>query len=199
MSLLRSFKTLSHLLCLACFATGSAFATGISAAATYTSQSDVSRPGIFDYSLTLQNTGDTTIGTFWFAWIPRGDFLSPVPTNVGSPAGWAAQVLTAAQGTSLRWTTASDLLLPGDSLSGFTFSSTETPEQLLGLVPSGVGAGLPLTTSFAYIGAPLADPGTQFVATASTPEPSSLLLLATGLTGIGVVLQSKRKQDQSWG
>ena len=160
-----------------------AFADGISASATYTAAASKSTPGTYDYSLTLNNLGTTTIGTFWFAWIPGGDFLNPAPTNIGQNASWASRLITSTQGYSIQWTTTSALLQPGSSLGGFNFSSTESPDQLLGLVPSNPGAGLPILTSFAYIGAPLRDPGEQFVATAATPEPSSLALLATGLLG----------------
>ncbi len=182
-SLFQALKALVRLSSIASLLAAPAFAAGISATATYTTVVDPNTPGVYDYSLTLNNTGTTTIGTFWFAWVPGGDFLNPAPTNVAQPAGWVNRVLSTAQGTSIQWTTTSALLQPGGSLSGFNFSSTETPDQLLGLVPSGVGAGDPITTSFVYIGAPLRDPGEQFVATAATPEPGSLALLATGLLG----------------
>lgn len=182
-SLTQALKTIIRLSSLASLLAAPAFADGISATATYTSVADPTTPGVYDYSLTLNNTGTTTVGTFWFSWVPGGDFLNPVPTNVTQPAGWGNRVLTTAQGTSIQWTTTAALLQPGGSLSGFNFSSTETPDQLLGLVPSGTGAGDPITTSFVYIGAPFRDPGAQFAATAATPEPGSLALLATGLLG----------------
>ena len=193
-SLFRTFKAFACFSSLVSLLTAPAFAAGLSAEATYTSVSDPNTPGVYDYSLTLKNTGSTSIGTFWFAWIPGGDFLAPVPTDVTQPAGWGDKVLTSAQGTSLQWTTSSALLLAGQSLSGFNFDSTETPAQLLGLVPSGPGAGDPVTTAFVYIGAPFADPGQQFVATAATPEPGSIALLATGLLGGAGVFYRRRQQ-----
>ena len=172
-------------------------ASGIAASATYTSVADPHTAGVYDYSLTLNNTGTTTIGTFWFAWVPGGDFLNPVPTNVTEPTGWVEKTLTAPQGTSIQYTSTTNLLNPGQSLSGFGFESTETPDQLLGLVPSGTGAGDPITTSFVYIGAPLKDPGAQIVATAATPEPSSLVLLATGLWGGAGLVMRRFKSARS--
>ena len=160
-------------------------ADGLSATATYSATPDATTPGLYDYSLTLHNTGTTTIGTLWFAWVPGGDFLKPAPTNAIAPAGWTDNIFpnAATGGNSIRWVTSTDLLAAGQSLSGFSFDSTETPAQLLGTFPSGIGAGDPILTSFVYEAAPFGDPGKQFVATAATPEPGSLALLSTGLIG----------------
>jgi hypothetical protein len=154
---------------------------GILATATYTDS--VVSPGVYQYDLTLDNTGSTTIGTFWFSWIPGAGFLSAPPTSISSPTGWSDIVTNG--GKAIQWTTASDLLAPGDSLSGFEFDSTETPaEMLLPFAGPGLGAGDPETTSFVYIAAPLADPGFQLTAepaVTSTPEPGTLLLTLSGL------------------
>ncbi|MGO9318996.1 MAG: PEP-CTERM sorting domain-containing protein [Terracidiphilus sp.] len=162
-----------------------AHAAGISATATiaYTEPS----PGVYDYSLTLNNTGTTTIGTFWFGWVPGEGFLTTAPTSVVAPTGWTDTVTNS--GAAVRWVTTTNLLAAGDSLSGFSFDSTETPDQLALTVPSGVGAGDPVTTSYVYIGAPLQDPGYQLDAQL-TPEPSTMLLF---LTGSGLVGFVKRK------
>jgi hypothetical protein len=161
----------------------SAHATGIAATATYTSVTDPSTPGVYDYNLTLNNTGTTTIGTFWFSWIPGGDFLSTTPSSVIAPSGWTVSVFNnGIDGQSIRWVTTTNLLQAGQSLAGFSFDSTESPDQLLlNYNGSGKGAGLPVLTSFVYIGKPLGDPGDQFVASAATPEPGSMLLTLTGL------------------
>ena len=45
-------------------------------------------PNSYRYSLDLNNTGTTQIGTFWFAWIPNYDFLTTPPTAISSPTGW---------------------------------------------------------------------------------------------------------------
>jgi hypothetical protein len=154
---------------------------GILATATYT-DSTVS-PGVYQYDLTLDNTGTTTIGTFWFSWIPGAGFLTATPTSIISPTGWSDIPTNANQ--AIQWTTTSDLLAPGDSLSGFEFDSTETPTQMLGSFPGpGRGAGDPETTAFVYIAAPLADPGFQLTAEPAvtpTPEPGTLLLTLSGL------------------
>ena len=161
-------------------------ATGISATATYTSSSTT--PGIYNYSVTLDNTGTTTIGTFWFSWVPGAGFLSATPTNVGSPAGWADRLTNS--GAAIQWTTTTNDLLAGGTDSGFSFDSTESPSQLmLNYGGPGTGTGNPVTTSFVYITTPLGDPGFQLsatpAATAPTPEPGSFVLLITGLGLLG--------------
>ena len=180
----RALRAVFLVSCVAGLPVASAFASTLSAGATYTYVADPTTAGVYDYSLILNNTGSTTIGTFWFAWVPGGDFLNPVPTHVLQPAGWGSKLITTPQGTSIQWTSTTALLQAGQSLGGFAFESTETPAQLLGFVPSGTGAGDPVTTSFAYIGAPFRDPGVQFEATAVTPEPGSLTLLGTGVLGV---------------
>jgi len=84
----RTSPTISKLALLAvlAFFPSIALAAGISATASYTY--DEVSPGVYDYSLTLNNTGTTTIGTFWFSWVPGAGFLSVAPSSVNSPAGW---------------------------------------------------------------------------------------------------------------
>jgi len=159
-----------------------AHATGISATANYTDT--MVSPGVYDYSITLNDTGTTTIGTFWFSWIPGTGFLSATPTDLTSPTGWTETLKPAAAGKiGIQWTTTitGDDLDPGWSLTGFSFESTETPAELLLDFPgTGTGAGDPITTSTVYSGAPLVGTGDTFVATAA-PEPGTMLLTLTGL------------------
>jgi hypothetical protein len=155
---------------------------GILATATFTDTQPV--PGTYEYDITLNNTGTTTIGTFWFAWIPGAGFMSAVPTNVQSPAGWS-EILTNA-GKAIQWVDHGTMLAPGGSQSGFVFDSTLSPAALEApFAGPGLGTGDTVATSFVYIAAPLADPGGQLVVTPAAatgaPEPSTVLLAALGI------------------
>lgn len=154
------------------------FASGLSASAAYT---DVQTSlGVYDYTLTLNNTGSTAIGTFWFAWVPGDGFLNPPILSVQSPTGWNDKITSS--GTAIQWTTTSSLLASGSSLSGFGFSSNETPAELaLTTIPNGGTSAVPVTTSFVYIGAPFGDPGYEFAATPMAPAPE----LPSGLLTLG--------------
>ena len=160
----------------------------ILASATYTATQ--STPGVYNYSLTLNNTGTTNIGTFWFSWVPGAGFLSPVPVagSISSPTGWTFTATNA--GAAIRWVTTGSLLPAGSSLSGFNFASTETPAQLASLLTVGAFTD-PGTVFYVYEGAPLV--GTPFTAnaTAAAPEPGSLLLTFTGLSGGLALLKRK--------
>lgn len=175
---------------------GSLFASGIDATATYTDS--LVSPGDYQYDLTLNNIGATTIGTFWFSWIPGAGFMSVTPTDVISPTGWNDAITNG--GAAIQFTT-SDLLAPGQSITGFQFDSTMTPAQFqMDFAGPGLGTGDPITTAFVYIAAPLADPGAQIVATpavASTPEPSTIVSTAFGLGLIVVSSETLRRRKKN--
>jgi hypothetical protein len=156
---------------------------GLLATATFTDTQPT--PGQFDYDLTLNNTGTTTIGTFWFSWIPGAGFMSATPTSVQSPTGWTDNLTNS--GAAIQWVTTTNLLAPGASESGFMFDSTLSPAQLEApFAGTGLGSGDPVATFFVYIAAPLADPGAQSVAmpaavSTAAPEPSTMLLAALAI------------------
>jgi hypothetical protein len=156
------------------------------ATATYT-DTQVS-PGVFQYDLTLKDTGSTTIGTFWFSWIPGNGFLPAAATNVTMPAGWNSQLTNGAH--AIQFTTGSPISA-GSTVTGFEFESTTTPAQMLALFGGPApGIGDPVSTFFTYSSAPFSDAGFQGVAKpfATTPEPATITFLAfaIGLLGLGV-------------
>src|SRR5271166_3023131 len=93
-------------------------------------------PTHWHYSITLNDTGSTTVGTFWFAWVPGQDYLATRPTGVHNPAGWT-HVITGEcpnDGFAIRWVARSPCaeLAPGDTCSGFSFTSTDPPRAVFG-------------------------------------------------------------------
>jgi hypothetical protein len=133
-------------------------------------------PSSYQYTITLDDTGSTTIGTFWFAWIasPFEDFLASRPTGVTPPPGWTDQITHTSgstDGYGILWTapSSSSYLQQGKSLT-FSFTSSEPPSSVFGNSP--FYPGTPELTSFVYSGAPEADPGFQFLVTPASPPPA---------------------------
>jgi hypothetical protein len=133
----------------------------------------------FNYTITLHNTGTTNIGTFWFGWVPGEDFLATTPTNILKPTTWSATLNGggASDGHSIEFVDSGTLLAPGGTLTGFGFTSNDTPAQLAG--KSAFFSTTPTTTSFVYSGGPFSDSGFQFAATV-VPEPTAIVLAAVG-------------------
>lgn len=140
--------------------------------------------GDFNYTLTLNNTGTTTIGTFWFSWVPGQDYMNSAPITTSPPTGWLANITHGGttDGYAIQWvagSSASDLAA-GSSLT-FSFESAVTPAEIAGNSP--FFAHPPEGTAFIYSGAPFSDGGVEFVVV-SVPEPSSVALLLAGALGI---------------
>jgi hypothetical protein len=152
-------------------------------------------PGKFQYSLTLNDTGTTKLGTFWFSWVPGDNFMPVSPTGITSAAGWHDIVTNGgpSNGFAIQWTAVAptDDLGAGNSLAGFSFESSLTLAQLES--PASGNPSDAVATSFVYGGAPFSDAGFQFTvepAVASSPEPSTLIL---GACGLGAFALLKRR------
>lgn len=132
--------------------------------------------GVYHYTVTLHNTGTTTVGTLWFSWIPGANFMTAVPTAITSPTGWSGSLFGGAGSASILWqaNTAASRLAAGGTLSTFAFNSTHSPADLSGLSVN--DNRYVVSTSFVYIGSALNDPGYQFVASV-VPAPSGALAL----------------------
>lgn len=149
--------------------------------------------GEYQYDITLNDTGTTNVGTFWFSWVPGLDFMSVSPTSILSPTGWVDAITHggATDGYAIQWIDDGAALSAGNSLAGFQFDSTLTPAQLAAASP--INSAFPTTTSFVYIGKPFADPGSQFVASVTptaTPEPGTLAIAALGLGLLAIFRRS---------
>jgi hypothetical protein len=158
--------------------------------------------GLNNYGITVDNTGTTAIGTFWFAWtaVPFDDFLASKPTNIGEPAGWIAPIdgpVGSPDGYSIEYyNIGGSPIAPGQSSSQFTFSSPDTPAELAG--DSVSHPGIPVTTSIIYIGFPESDPGFTLVATvAPVPEPRSLAMFAL-VAGCGCAGRGAKRRCWRW-
>jgi len=143
-------------------------ADGLSATATISSSPNSG--GGYHYELVLNNTGTTTIGTFWFAWVPGFNFMQASPSNVQTPANWTFNLFNGG-GTSIQYVTTNALLAAGGTLSGFSFDSPLTPAQMTSTTSS--SQGNVVDTSFVYNAAPFSDTGEKIVPSVVTALPAS--------------------------
>jgi len=187
------------------FALALAMAAGL-AASTVSSQaqsatatiSDVAAGGgVFDYTITLHNTGTYSLDAFWYAWTLSGNNLSTDITSPGSSLGWVDSAKTGNLAISWVDSTGTAPLGVGQSAT-FTFDSTETPTAIT-TSPSGESvayvtvAGL---NAFAQNSLGVASP--VFSPTLVTaPEPTSMGLIAAGslVLAVGLELRKGRKKS----
>jgi hypothetical protein len=147
--------------------------------------SDTAVAGGFDYTITLMNTGNTSLESWWYGWIQFQNDLPSIPSSAANSLGWANSV----DGNSIQWGGAGDTALtPGNSAT-FTFFSTSTPTAIT-TAPSG--------ESVAYTGGITATQGGSdstgifSPVLVASPEPSSIALL--GLGSLGLLAGGWRKQ-----
>jgi hypothetical protein len=152
--------------------------------------------GDYRYTITLKDTGTTTIGTFWFSWIPGEDFMPVKPLGVTAPAGWTDAItnMGSNDGFAIQWTASSPSsdLQPGQS-KVFHFRSSARPAEVFG--KSTFHPTQLVTTSFVYSGMPFSDPGHEFhsssnkvIPPAPAPGASTTELLGLNDHGIGDAL-----------
>jgi hypothetical protein len=140
-------------------------------------------PTHWQYSITLNDTGSTTLGTFWFAWVPGRDFLDSPPSGIVDPAGWTHNITHGGSndGYAIQWiaTSAAADVQAGGSLSGFSFISTDAPSAVFG--NSVFYPTTPVVTSFVYSGGPFSDGGFEFqAAEAACFLPGTRILTEAG-------------------
>ena len=151
--------------------------------------------GVFDYTLTLQNTGSEAVESLWLGWAlssnPVFDIASP--TDAGNNAGWASVV----DGDSVQYGgSASETFLEPRASATFTFDSTSTPAEFMSQtagqsVAYGVDA-----SPFAIEDNSLNS--VEFAATvAAVPEPSTVGLLIMVVLGIPFLRWRRRSQALS--
>lgn len=159
---------------------GSAPIESAAAQISLTSTTGTLASPVYHYDIKVTDTGTSNIGTFWFAWVPGEDFLPSVPNAVSNPTGWG-NTLTGSEnstdGTAIQWITSSHAITPGNSLSGFDFTTTDSPAVLAGMSPSHPSE--PVTTTFIYSGGPFSDAGFQFVVTPPVTTAASATSLVS--------------------
>ncbi len=157
----------------------------------------------YHYALTLTDSGTTTLGTFWLAWVPGADFLPSVPTAVTDPAGWSHSLSgenTTDNGNSIRWV-ASDgaRVSAGKTLTGFAFASADSPAVLAGKSPSHPGSDT--LTSFVYSSGPFSDGGLSFkvsgLKTSSGPVATTVSSPMSTTVAVGTALKLAAKVTSS--
>ncbi|MGC8541877.1 MAG: PEP-CTERM sorting domain-containing protein [Phycisphaerae bacterium] len=155
----------------------------------------------YDLALTNTSTDGSTVGTFWFAWIPHQSYLANNPISISSPTGWEdgpdSQMVggpLGEKGASIEWQASGvgSYLAAGDTIRGFSFTTVDSPSSVFG--DSVYFPGTPVLTSQVYHAGPFSDSSTslngyQLVAQV-VPEPTTLVLL--GLASTGLLLVSKR-------
>jgi hypothetical protein len=156
---------------------------GAATSASATISSQQLAPNSWQYSLSLTNTGDTTINTFWNAWIVYADtyiydFLQTQPTSVSSPSGWGGGAVSDSFYSpgyySIEWQSPTGLA-PGQTLSGFTFTTPDDPSEIYG---DSFFSGYPVRESWVYHGASQSEPGFELTPTiVPVPEPTTAALL----------------------
>ena len=139
----------------------------------------------WQYSLTLTDTGSTTVGTFWFAWIPLQDYLLTSPTSITDPTGWTHSITggTAGDGFAIQWraSSASGDIASGGTLAGFSFESTDSPTYVFGdSSPTFSFPQTPVVTAFVYSGAPFSDAGFKFTASVACFREGTRILTTRG-------------------
>lgn len=132
--------------------------------------------GTFDYTISLQNTGNVGLNSFWYGWTLGGNNLPSSPTSPGNSLGWA-NVL---DGNSIMWqnTEGASALAPGQS-ANFTFVSTST---LAAITTAPSGESVAYTSDTIQFNQGVAGQSTPVFSpsAAPVPEPSAVALLAMG-------------------
>ena len=157
--------------------------------------------GSYTYDLSLTNTGTagSTIGTFWFSWIPGQNYLASNPTVVSAPTGWedgpdSNSVSGPQNGASIEWqaTSSAGYLDAGKTLSGFSFTTPDSPASVFGnSIYSFNGSYPSVLTAYVFGGAPFSGTGEQFQVQ-PVPEPSPALLLGA-MGGAGLLILRRRR------
>ena len=164
--------------------TSSSHAQDVLATGTFT---DVAGGGgVFDYTVTLDNTGTEAIQSFWLGWVP-GAFEVASPTAVGNNLGWTSTV----DGNSVQYGGTSGTALGIGDSGTFTFDSTTTPAAIIAETGRAgestvYGVNDPNQFDLSLAGQ---SANTETFGLTAAPEPSSYAILALGSLGLLGILR----------
>jgi PEP-CTERM motif len=145
--------------------------------------------GVFDYTLTLNNTGTEAIESFWLGWVP-GSFNIANPSNPGNDLGWSSVI---SLGASVQYGGTVGTALGVGQTGIFTFDSTTTPAEFMAQTgQAGQSTAYGVNAANGQLSFSLSAPDTAtFGLTVATPEPSTIALFALGSFGLFVLLRRK--------
>ena len=146
----------------------------VSASATI---SDTAVSGGFDYTITLLNTGTSSLESFWYGWIQFENDLPSDPSNAANSLGWVNTL----DANSIMWGNGAGTALTTGSTATFTFFSTSTPTAIT-TAPSGESVAYTGAIDFSQASATATGIITPVLV--ASPEPSSIALLGLGSLGL---------------
>jgi hypothetical protein len=185
-------------ICFALTAVTGLVAGSLQAQGTLSATATITETGMvgseYEYSLALDNTGSNPINALWYGWTLGSFNLPSVPTSINGPTGWSGTPFS----DSVQFANNSGAAIAPGSIGLFTFESTTSPTALT----SGTTDNDPTGESVAYATVASMNDFQQNVpgvasapfdpTLASVPEPSSLGLMVTGLTGLSAWMARRR-------
>jgi hypothetical protein len=158
-------------------------AKGQTPSATATLTETATSASFNTFALTLQNTSVSAfVETFWFGWVSDEDLLATEPLSIETPAGWTDTITGGGlnDGYAIQFTLSTGLALaPGESLSGFGFTSIDSLAEMKG--DSVFYSGTQTATSEVSTGPDNSGNFSVPFVAAVIPEPASVMLVAGGL------------------
>ena len=135
--------------------------------------------GVFDYTLSLQNTGTEAVQSLWLGWVP-GSFNIANPSSPGNNLGWSSTL----SGASIQYGGTAGTALAPSQVGTFTFDSTTTPAEFQAQTgQAGHSTAYGVNAANGRLSFSLSPPDTETFALQVVPEPSTFALVATGLGG----------------
>ena len=141
--------------------------------------------GVYDYTMTLQNTGIEAIESLWVGWVP-GVFDINGPTGVGNNLGWTSS----ADGNSIQYLGTASTTIATGGTGVFTFDSSSTPAQFMSGA-AGATTAYGVNAYYGQLSFYLSPPDTETFYPTVVPEPSTFGLVVMSSLGLLGALRRK--------